>query len=225
MPIPTPRPSGRRRPREYVPQAVRPENEGIHGRRQAERLDEVASLSTDLSSELDVVAEALTLASLVAFAANASQVMPMAPALTPGSFSTPTATGDSSYVASAQQNAAANPARADLDGLAENTYNLKMAAAEAFGIKPGSIGGRAYRPYRSDHTTGHAIDIPGSGDRGDQIAAWVIARASIYKVKYVIFNSRIWYPGKGWQVYNPSKGVTGFSSDALHQRHVHVSTY
>jgi hypothetical protein len=185
----------------------------------AERLDEVASRSIDLAYADDVTAEIVTIAELIAFA-TVPTLAP--PPLTAGSFIVP---GDGTYVVEAQKLSSNNPARSDLDGLAQNTYQLKVDVGSAFGISLGSIGGRAYRPYKSDHTTGHAIDIPGTSSRGDAIAAWVVERASTYRVKYIIFNYRIWYPGKGWKAYNPSSSVKGFASDAGHVRHVHVSTY
>lgn len=225
MPIPVPG-SGRASPRRRQPprpQGPRRENESIHSSVAAERLDETASLSIDTSSSIDVIAELLTVGDLLTFATDTLTIT-SAPALTTASFAQP-GNSDSSYVKDAQAGAGSNPARSDLDGLAPNTYALKMAAAQAFTLKPGSIGGRAYRPYKSDHTTGHAIDIPGSGDQGQVIAQWVIDRAAQYKVKYIIHADRIWYPGKGWQAYNPSSAVSGFASDARHLRHVHVSTY
>lgn len=180
----------------------------------------------DMDEPLEVMDEFMTLAALLSFATSTPQaVAPTFLDMTPTSTSTPGGGGDASYVPGAQSDRGSNPARSDLGGLAVNTYQLKMAVAESFGIKPGSIGGRSYRPYKSDHTTGHAIDIPGSGARGQVIADWVIARASTYKVKYIIFNHRIWYPGRGWQPYTPSASVRGFASDPYHERHVHVSTY
>jgi len=223
MPLVVPgggKPPSRRR-RDQRPQGPRRENESIHSPVASEKQDEAASLSTDLGQSLDVMAELLTVADLLSFATT---TIISAPPLTGGSFTLPTV-NDGSYVKDAQAGAGQNPARSDLDGLAENTYALKMAVAEAFTMKPGSIGGRAYRPYKSDHTTGHALDIPGSGDKGQVIAQWVIERAAQFKVKYIIHADRIWYPGKGWQTYTPSGAVTGFASDARHLRHVHVSTY
>lgn len=220
MPIYSPKPSRRQRGRrsQPAPRPVRPENE-IHDRRDAERIEELASLSLDTESPIETIEEFLTVADLLSFAASTS----LQPLVEIPNFAPTSATGDTSYVADAQGES--NPALSSLGGLAQNTYDLKMAVAQAFSISPKSIGGRAYRPYRSDHTTGHAIDIPGSGDRGQAIADWVITQAARYKVKYIIFNYRIWYPGKGWQRYNPSSGVRGFASDAGHVRHVHVSTY
>lgn len=222
MPIPVPS-SGRGRavPRPRVAIGER----SIHSRRAAEQIDDVVSLAADVAAPIEVMEELITVGALLAFAASA----PIAqPTLLAGDLQTPGAVGDpgdASYVPSAQQETSTNPARSDLGGLAENTYRLKMAAAAQFQISPGSIGGRAYRPYKSDHTTGHAIDIPGAGARGQSIADWVITQAAIYRVKYIIHNHRIWYPGRGWQTYTPSKAVLGFTGDPYHERHVHVSTY
>lgn len=227
MPIPVPRSSGGRRPpRPRVAVGER----SIHSRRQAEDIDSLVSLAVDVAAPIEVMDDLVTVGALLAFAA----ATPVQPTLLAGSITTPPSAttggiggspGDASYVPGAQQDSGSNPARSDLGGLAVNTYQLKMAAAAQFQISPGSIGGRAYRPYKSDHTTGHAIDIPGSGARGQSIADWVIPQAAAYKVKYIIFNHRIWYPGRGWQTYTPSKAVLGFTGDPYHERHVHVSTY
>lgn len=220
MPFTTPPPKRPRRRGQPAARPIRRENSNIHSTKESEATDFLASLSIDLSAPIDVTEELLTIADLLTFAAPTNFTTD-APLLA-GSFTT---TSDSSYVLEAQKGSSSNPARSDLNGLAPNAYQLGIDVAAAFSIKPSSIGGRAYRPYRSDHTTGHARDIPGSGERGQAIADWVVARASTYKVKYIIFNYRIWYPGKGWQVYNPSSSVRGFASDAGHVRHVHVSVY
>jgi hypothetical protein len=224
MPIVVPRVSRspRRGPsRQFIPVQREGAADAPHSNSDAEELDRVISLSIFPDEQIEVVDDFVTVAALILFAQEAS-----APALP--SLPAPTETTllpDASYVPKAQRDSGSNPARSDLGGLAENTYQLKMAVARQFQISPGSIGGRAYRPYKSDHTTGHAIDIPGSGARGDSIAAWVIPQTPAYKVKYIIFNHRIWYPGRGWQPYTPSKQVISFSSDPYHERHVHVSTY
>lgn len=212
-------PAPRRPPRRRRATPQRPplhDQRTEHSTFTSEQIDIAARIVGQLDDPLEVMEEFVTQAMLLDFA-NQPILVPQ------GSTAVTTTPGDASYVPDAQSKD--NPARADLGGLAQNTYDLKMAVAAAFQIKPGSIGGRAYRPYKSDHTTGHAIDIPGSGERGDAIAAWVIERAAIYKVKYIIFNYRIWYPGKGWKTYTPSSAVKGFASDAGHVRHVHVSTY
>lgn len=208
--------------RQFIPVQRDGASDTVHSNSDAEILDAVASLSIHLDDPIEVTDDFATIASLISMAQEQSN-----PAL-PGVAVTPSASvvgADASYVSGAQQDSGNNPARADLGGIAANTYQLKMDVAKAFGISPGSIGGRAYRPYKSDHTTGHAIDIPGSGERGQSIADWVIERLSTYKVKYIIFNHRIYYPGRGWQTYNPSKAVQGFTGDPYHERHVHVSTY
>lgn len=226
MPIIAPRPSRppRGKPsRQFIPVQREGANDA-HSNVDIEALDQLVSLSIGLEDPIEVTSDFVTVASLVAMAQEASAPSIPSIAVAPNP-SIPTISADVSYVPSAQQDSANNPARSDLGGLAPNTYQLKMDAAKAFGISPGSIGGRAYRPYKSDHTTGHAVDIPGSGERGQTIADWVIQRLSTYKVKYIIFNHRIYYPGRGWKTYTPSKQVIGFSGDPYHERHVHVSTY
>lgn len=221
LPVPIQRSSGGRR---RGPSPIRQRNENLHPPREAERIDQIASLTSD---RIETVAENLTLADLLAFAETPTTKTPEIQPLTPGSFTPPTSSspGSTDYVAAAIAAHPGNLARNDLGGLAVNAYQLGIDVGAAFGISPKDIGGRAYRPYKSDHTTGHARDIPGAGDRGLAIADWVIARAATYKVKYIIFNYRIWYPGKGWKAYNPSSAVVGFASDAGHVHHVHVSVY
>lgn len=235
MPFAIPRSGGGRGDTRRAP-APRPaaspttNSANLHSPRDLTDIDNLVSLSANLNEQIETTSELLTITNLLEFASRQS-AFTTTPPLTSGSFNAPTTSddgqsgGDASYVAAAQAASGNNPARSDLDGLAPNTYQLKMDIGAAFGINTSSIGGREYRPYKSDHTTGHAIDVPGQGDHGNVIAAWGIARAELYKLKYVIFNYRIWYPGRGWKTYNPPKAVLDFASDAGHVHHVHFSTY
>lgn len=104
-------------------------------------------------------------------------------------------------------------------------YNLGQVeahvrkAAEYFGEKFGidSIGGwRAKGSVPgSDHPKGLALDfMTRSKSKGDQLARDVLANASNWNVKYVIWWRQIWFPGKGWEPY---------SGPSPHTDHVHVS--
>jgi hypothetical protein len=217
-------PPRRRQPKRRAPRVLKT-SDHVHDFRTSEALDLLASSGVDSVFGLeDIETDGPSIEDLLSYVQAAKPVQQQQgdSALLPSSTASADA-GDVSYVASAKGQS--NPARSDLAGLAVNTYQLRQDVGGAFGIKPTSIGGRAYRPYKSDHTTGHAIDVPASGAKGDAIAAWVIARASTYSVKYIIFNWQIWYPGRGWKRYSPSSAVTGFASDPGHTRHVHVSTY
>lgn len=87
------------------------------------------------------------------------------------------------------------------------------------------LGGRAQRPYTSDHTTGHAYDSDGPGMLSD--ARWLAAANPGGKVKYIIHNpAGVWHPKTGWLPYVPSAAVRSFAgASAWHRDHVHVSTY
>lgn len=79
------------------------------------------------------------------------------------------------------------------------------------------IGGDdAHQKRKSDHNQGNAIDIhhePGAGTSGDKIAAIAIRDP---RVKYVIWNRRIYTPGQGWKPYKKWKSMP-------HDTHVHIS--
>lgn len=89
------------------------------------------------------------------------------------------------------------------------------------------MGGRAYRPYKSDHTTGHAFDFGGSTSQMAAAAAWLAMMNPNEDVKYIIHNPLgIWKPSTGWRPYTPSQSVLKFAGEsAWHRDHVHVSTY
>ena len=80
------------------------------------------------------------------------------------------------------------------------------------------IGG--YRPGRgsSDHHTGHAIDVMVRGEKGTEIADWFRDNARALNVKYVIFEKRIWMPGRGWKSMEDRGSAT-----QNHMDHVHAS--
>lgn len=84
-----------------------------------------------------------------------------------------------------------------------------------------SYGGRRYSSVvgnASDHYTGKALDIMITGSTGDRIADYVIDNASELNVKYIIWEQRIWYPGKGWSGMSDRGSAT-----QNHFDHVHVS--
>jgi hypothetical protein len=123
------------------------------------------------------------------------------------------------------------------DGLTARTRTVLLAVRNAFGLT--DIGG--YCPggcntghiAGSDHYTGHAIDImllpisDASGRVGDDVAAWLIANAQRYAIKYLIWNGRIWSTARsaqGWRSYTPPSGSTN-DPTLMHRDHIHVSVY
>jgi hypothetical protein len=104
-------------------------------------------------------------------------------------------------------------ARIGLRGYARVVYS---AVRSTFGIT--NIGGyRAGDPR--DHGTGHAVDVMITNRAtGDAVAAYVIAHASEFHVKYIIWRQRIWFPGGSWKAMADRGGVT-----ANHYDHVHIS--
>ncbi|WP_168581668.1 hypothetical protein [Gephyromycinifex aptenodytis] len=82
-----------------------------------------------------------------------------------------------------------------------------------------TIGG--FRPGngRSDHHSGHALDVMVTGRDGDRIADWVRANARQLNVKYVIWQQGYWQPGmSGYRPMADRGSVT-----ANHWDHVHIS--
>lgn len=104
-------------------------------------------------------------------------------------------------------------ARIGLRGYSRVVYS---AVRSTFGIT--NIGGyRAGDPR--DHGTGHAVDVMITNRAtGDAVAAYVIAHASEFHVKYIIWRQRIWFPGGSWKAMADRGGVT-----ANHYDHVHIS--
>jgi hypothetical protein len=94
-----------------------------------------------------------------------------------------------------------------------------------------SIGG--WRPSGSvpgsDHPHGRAIDVmigyPSSHGRtlGWRIARWASGNARALDVKYVIFNGRIWTPGRGWHGYRHPSDPCNCNPTLRHDDHVHIS--
>jgi hypothetical protein len=81
----------------------------------------------------------------------------------------------------------------------------------------------------SDHPHGRAIDVmvayPSSDGRalGWRIATWVSGNAWALDVKYVIFNGRIWTPGRGWHGYRHPADPCNCNPTLRHDDHVHIS--
>ncbi len=123
---------------------------------------------------------------------------------------TPAPAAKSTFSTSAYEAAAA---RIGLRGYARVVYS---AVRTTFGIT--NIGG--YRPGDPrDHGTGHATDVMiTSKAQGDAVAAFVMAHAAEFHVKYVIWRQRIWFPGGTWEAMADRGSIT-----ANHYDHVHVS--
>jgi septal ring factor EnvC (AmiA/AmiB activator) len=81
----------------------------------------------------------------------------------------------------------------------------------------------------SDHPHGRAIDVmvgyPSSDGRalGWRIATWAAGNAGALEVKYVIFNGRIWTPGRGWHGYRHPSDPCNCNPTLRHDDHVHIS--
>ncbi|WP_392544376.1 hypothetical protein [Oryzobacter telluris] len=101
-------------------------------------------------------------------------------------------------------------------GLTNRAAILCTAVQKKFGLA--SIGG--YRPNAGEHSTGQAVDFMtgGSSSTGDAVAAFVLANASTYNVKYVIWQQRYREPGGSWEMMEDRGSPT-----ANHMDHVHVT--
>jgi peptidoglycan hydrolase CwlO-like protein len=81
----------------------------------------------------------------------------------------------------------------------------------------------------SDHPHGRAIDVmvayPSSDGRalGWRIATWAAGNAWALDVSYVIFNGRIWTPGRGWHGYRHPSDPCNCNPTLRHDDHVHIS--
>jgi hypothetical protein len=114
--------------------------------------------------------------------------------------------------------------------------NLTPSAKRLYGLVERifdvhAIGG--WRPYgsvpNSDHPRGQAIDVmvpyPGAAGNalGWRIATWASGNAWALNVKYVIFNGRIWTPGRGWHAYRHPSDPCNCNPTLRHDDHVHIS--
>lgn len=101
-------------------------------------------------------------------------------------------------------------------GLTSRAAVLCTAVQKKFGLA--SIGG--YRPNAGEHSTGQAVDFMtgGSSSTGDAVAAFVLANAGTYNVKYVIWQQRYREPGGSWEQMEDRGSPT-----ANHMDHVHVT--
>lgn len=120
---------------------------------------------------------------------------------------------------------AAAPSSSLLDGLGAVKDHVREAAGaliDRFGLA--SISGwRSWGADKTGHPAGLALDVPASRTLGDQVATWATDNAAALGIKYVIWQQRIWYPGKGWEAMAPKAGDTGSGYDPNHLRHVHLS--
>lgn len=94
---------------------------------------------------------------------------------------------------------------------------VRARIAAEFGMT--NIGGHRPGSGRSDHHTGHAIDVMVRGEKGTEIANWVRANAGRLNVKYVIWEQGYWQPGMSG--YRPMEDRGG--DTANHYDHVHIS--
>ncbi len=100
-------------------------------------------------------------------------------------------------------------------GLGYNAQRVYSSVRAAFGAL--TMGG--YRAGDSgDHGAGRAVDIMCNPATGNAIAAFVQAHAGELNVNYVIWQQRIWFPGRGWTMMADRGSPT-----QNHYDHVHVS--
>jgi hypothetical protein len=117
--------------------------------------------------------------------------------------------------------------------LAAAAQTARVLVVASFGPLPIHGCATAGHIQGSDHysdTTGyaHAIDVMTGPDRplNQRIAAFLVANAEALQVKYVIAQTRIWTPQRGWRPYlHPSCTNPATCSPTLqHLDHVHLST-
>lgn len=100
-------------------------------------------------------------------------------------------------------------------GLKPNAIKVYRAVCAKF---PSITSWGGYHAGTGYHALGRAVDIMVSGSTGTAVANYVIANASSLGVIEVIYQQRIWSPGKGWHALEDRGSVT-----ANHFDHVHVS--
>lgn len=101
-------------------------------------------------------------------------------------------------------------------GLTPNAISAYRAVCAEF-PQVKSYGGRRNDPG-SDHNSGNAVDAMITGSTGDAISNYLIKNSSKLNIKYIIWEQRIWMPGRGWKQME-NRG----SATANHFDHVHIS--
>lgn len=112
-------------------------------------------------------------------------------------------------------------ARKTYRGLGAVKPHVRDAAEEVGGkFSVTTVYGVGQRDRKSDHPLGLALDFMTYRDKrkGDGIADYMIDNASRMKVKYLIWQQRIWYPRRGWVRMSDRGSIT-----ANHYDHVHAS--
>lgn len=111
----------------------------------------------------------------------------------------------------------------------KDLYRLRGNAAKAVSTMRkmgfnGTIHGFGYRPNKTDHDDGNAVDfmVPVGSPVGNKIARYFIANRKQHGVKYVIWKQRIASASSGWKWRRmEDRG----SPTANHMDHPHVSFY
>lgn len=108
---------------------------------------------------------------------------------------------------------------ARVNGLTAATHALKVDISRRFNIPMGNIGG--YRPEDGygEHSTGRALDVMTYSDtrKGYAVKDYVMANASNFGLKWMIWQQRMWYPG-GRNTGMENRG----SPTQNHMDHVHI---
>jgi hypothetical protein len=102
-------------------------------------------------------------------------------------------------------------------GVLDHAGRSGLYLQKRYGIK--DIGGyRASDPF-PDHPSRKALDLMVYDDakKGNAIASDLIRNHERHGVKYLIWNQRIWHPGRGWRKMEDRGSPT-----QNHQDHVHV---
>lgn len=118
------------------------------------------------------------------------------------------------------------------------SQSVKNLARCSFMVKPqfnemGGVGNRGNNS-KSDHPRGRALDIMITNYKkttadGDALAAFIQKNQKPLNIKYIIWNARIWNPGRDkpdlplnqWRSYTHPSG--GGGDTLLHKDHIHVS--
>lgn len=112
-----------------------------------------------------------------------------------------------------ESNSSASPAILQALSDADDKWPERNRASD------GTMGDARHQARKSDHNVGNAVDIthdPSHGVNGDEISSLATRDP---RVKYVIWNRKIWTPAKGWGPYKIPPGGDP------HDHHVHISVF
>ncbi|EPS42949.1 hypothetical protein H072_3079 [Dactylellina haptotyla CBS 200.50] len=123
-----------------------------------------------------------------------------------------------------------------IGGCKKYVYTNGYKIMKQFPTLISNVGCKGSRAYKSDHAVGKALDFIlkkiAPNPNATKMAEYIMRNYSSLKVKYIIWNGKIWNrerketpkPWSQWRKYTPPKAL-GTNCNARHCNHIHVSFF